>query len=79
MTEIKKRMDSVELKTLKSGDMFIYNHRAWQVSYQNEDNVMVVLDAKTRASHHLSGHTKVKTCYALSYKRFEEKMLNTKR
>lgn len=79
MTEIKKRMDSVELKTLKSGDMFIYNHRAWQVSYQNEDNVMVVLDAKTRAAWHLSGRTKVKTCYALSYKRFEEKMLNTKR
>mgnify|MGYP000858492356 FL=1 len=79
MTELKKGMETVELKTLKSGDMFIYNRKAWQVSYRNDDGIIVVLDAKNRSAWHLSGRTKVKTCYALSYKRFEEKRLNAKR
>ena len=76
MTEMNKRMKIVELNTLKSGDMFIYKHRAWRVSHRNEDGVFVILNPKTHVAWHLSGRVKVKTCYALSYKRFEEKVLN---
>ena len=76
MTEIKKGMRTVELKTLESGDMFIYKHKAYQLSRRTEDGIVVIIDLKTRAAWHLSGRVKVKTCYALSYKRFEEKRLN---
>lgn len=79
MTEIKKSMESVELKTLKPGDVFIYNHKAYQVSRRTKDGIVVIIDAKTRAYCSLSGRVKVKTCYALSYKRFEEKRLNAKK
>lgn len=79
VAEIKKRMKTVELKTLESGDMFIYKHKAYQVSRRTEDGIVVIIDAKTRAAWHLSGRVKVETCYALSYKRFEEKRLNAKR
>lgn len=78
MTEIKRRMESVELKTLKRGDMFVYKRKAWQVSHQNQGGI-VVLNAKTQKTHLLMSSVKVKTCYALSYKRFEEKILNAKR
>lgn len=76
ITEIKKRMEIVELKTLESGDVFIRNRRAYQVSRRTEDGIVVIIDVITRAAWHLSGRVKVKTCYALSYKRFEEKVLN---
>lgn len=76
MIEINKRMEIVELKTLESGDIFIRNRRAYQVSRRTEDGIVVMIDLKTRAAWHLSGRVKVKTCYALSYKRFEEKILN---
>lgn len=79
MTKIDKRMKIVELNTLKSGDMFIRNRKAWLVSRQTEDGIFVILDPKTHTAWHLSGRTKVKTCYALSYKRFEEKRLNAKK
>lgn len=39
-----------------------------------------ILNVKVTAeARRLSGRVKVKTCYALSYKRFEEKILNAKR
>lgn len=50
ITEIKKHMEIVELKTLESGDIFIRNRRAYQVSRRTEDGIVVIIDVITRAA-----------------------------
>ncbi len=66
-------MKEVKLGELESGDIFIRNKRAFQLSYKTNDGFIIVLELKHRNSYSLTSEIIVLTNKALSYEHFERK------
>lgn len=61
-------MYEIKVGKLESGDWFLYNRKAFQVSYHSDEGITYIFRLKSKTSYSIASKIKVLTHRALLYK-----------